>query len=242
MEKGVLVHDNHDLEYLLQQINDIDLPEDKTKKSTDGCIIPHGGTAKEMQRADKNASLYDFLDMVAKIVDYAMKDLDVMFLTDEQQNIIKDPEIPTNQAFISYKVISRKPKEEYKPIVREEIVEHDENNEQRIGQVYGQRFDCVVQFNIFSTENKMATKVMEKFEELMIAYAGFFKRQGIQELFFQEQLTDNEYNNFRETLSIRNLRYYVQVEKLTVIFNRRVDDIILIGDTVENKNKKNNTN
>ena len=72
----------------------------------------------------------------------------------------------------------------------------------------------------------------------------FFKRQGIQELFFQEQLTDNEYNNFRETLSVRNLRYYVQVEKLTVIFNRRVDDIILIGDTVENKNKnkKNNTN
>lgn len=240
MEKGVLIHDNHDLEYLLNQIDSIALPEDKTKKSTDGCELPHGGTAKDMQRADKNASLYDFIDMVAKIVDYTMQDLDVTFLSDEQQNIIKDPEIPTNHAFISYRVISRKSKDEYKPIVREEIIEHDENNKQRIGQVYGQRFDCTVQFNIFSAENKVATKVMEKFEELMIAYAGYFKKQGVQELFFEEQLTDNEYNNFRETLSVRNLRYYVQVEKLTVIFNRRVDDIILVGDTV--KNKDNNTN
>lgn len=240
MEKGVLVHDNHDLEYLLNQIDSIALPEDKTKKSIDGCELPHGGTAKDMQRADKNASLYDFIDMVAKIVDYTMQDLDVTFLSDEQQNIIKDPEIPTNHAFISYRVISRKSKDEYKPIVREEIIEHDENNKQRIGQVYGQRFDCTVQFNIFSAENKVATKVMEKFEELMIAYAGYFKKQGVQELFFEEQLTDNEYNNFRETLSVRNLRYYVQVEKLTVIFNRRVGDIILVGDTV--KNKDNNTN
>ena len=76
---------------------------------------------------------------------------------------------------------------------------------------------------------------MEKFEELMIAYAGYFKKQGVRELYFKEQITDSEYNNFRETLSVRNIRYYVQIEKLTVIFNRRIDDVKLVGDTVETK-------
>ncbi len=79
---------------------------------------------------------------------------------------------------------------------------------------------------------------MEKFEELMIAYAGYFKKQGVRELYFKEQITDSEYNNFRETLSVRNIRYYVQIEKLTVIFNRRIDDVELIGDTVETKNNQ----
>lgn len=226
-----------DLESMLAEqsrLNDDLFPGDKKE---DNCQIPHGGTAKDMQRADKNASLYDFLDMTAKIVDYAMSEYKVTFLTDEQENILKDPEIPFDNPCISYRVKHRKPKNEYKPIVREEIVEHDENNEQRIGYVYGQFFDCIVQFNIFASENKTANKVMEKFEELMIAYAGYFKKEGVSDLYFKEQVTDEEYNNFRETLSVRNIRYYVQIDKLTVIFNRRLDDVEIIGDTVEKNNK-----
>ena len=69
----------------------------------------------------------------------------------------------------------------------------------------------------------------------MIAHAGFFKQKGVSDFYFREQLTDSEYNNFRETLSVRNIRYYVQIEKLTVIFNRKVNDIRTVGDTVEVK-------
>lgn len=226
-----------DLEKMLQEVNELDLLTPTVQKE-DNCVYPHGGTAVNMQRAEKNASLYDFLDMVANIVDYAMEDYKVEFISDEQENIIKDPEIPVNHPYISYRVRSRVSHNEYKPIVREEINECDELNEQRKGQVYGQTFDCIVQFNIFSTENRLANEVMEKFEELMIAYAGYFKKQGVRELYFKEQITDSEYNNFRETLSVRNIRYYVQIEKLTVIFNRRIDDVELIGDTVETKNNQ----
>ena len=66
---------------------------------------------------------------------------------------------------------------------------------------------------------------MESFEELMISYAGYFKEQGVRDLYFKEQVTDTDYNNFRETLSVRNIRYYVQIEKLMVIFNRRISDV-----------------
>ena len=224
-----------DLESLLQEVESINVLKPSEEKKEDNCVIPHGGTAKEMQRADKNASLYDFLDMIANVVEYSMSDYNVRFSTDEEQNILKDPEIVVDRPHITYRVISRKPKNEYKPIIREEVVECDEYGEQRPGVIYGQFFDCIIQFNIFAGENRLANQVMEKFEELMIAHAGFFKQKGVSDFYFREQLTDSEYNNFRETLSVRNIRYYVQIEKLTVIFNRKVNDIKTVGDTVEVK-------
>lgn len=219
------------LEHLLSEIEDVTAKKSIPTK-TDNCEVPHGGTAVNMQRAKKQASLYDFLDMLALIVDYAMKEHNVKFLTQDDENKLTDPEISFNHPHISYRLISRKPTKEYKPIAREEIVECDEHNEQRYGTVFGQKFDCIVQFNVFASENRVANKVMESFEELMISYAGYFKEQGVRDLYFKEQVTDTDYNNFRETLSVRNIRYYVQIEKLMVIFNRSISDVNAFGDIV----------
>lgn len=224
----------YELQDLLSN-SDFNTTEDK---KVDNCKYPHGGTAKDMQRANKNASLYDFLDMLSKIVGYVMKEDKVEFVTNELETLIKDPSLPLNHPIITYKIISRKPKNEYKPIIRENTNECDEYNQQRGGIVLGQTFDCIVQFNIFAAENRLVNKVMEKFEELILTYTGYFKEQGVRELYFQEELTDSDYNNFRETLSVKNLNYYVQIEKLTVIFNHRIDDILVSGDAVETKNNK----
>ena len=187
----------------------------------------------------KGASLYDFLDMLAIIVDYAMADMNVRFLSYEEEIKIKDPEMTLEHPCITYKLISRRPKNEYKPITREEIIECDEFNEQRLGTIRGIAYDCMIQFNIFASENKVANKVMESFEELMISYAGYFMEQGVRQVYFKEQVTDCDYNNFRDALSIRNLRYYVEIEKLMVIFNRRLTDTYLFGDVkIENETKK----
>lgn len=224
----------NNLEELLQE-SDFYLDEDKNiidpdKQPEDNCKEPHGGKAVNMQRAKKGASLYDFFDMLALIVDYAMQDMKVKFLTDEDENLLKDPELAFEHPYISYRVISRKPKNEYKPIAREEIVECDEYNEQRLGTVRGIAFDCIVQFNVFASENRLANKVMETFEELMLSYTGYFMEQGVRQVYFKEQITDTDYNNFRDTLSVRNLRYYVEIEKLMVIFNRRISDTKIFGD------------
>lgn len=226
------------LETLLNEkeeiFNNLKKMQDPEINKKDNCEIECGGTAVSMQRATKGASLYDFIDMLAAVVDYAMKDLKVKILTDDSENIITDPEIPFEHPYITFKVISRVPTKEYKPIVRENIVECDEHNEQRYGTVFGQTFDCIVQFNIFASENRTANKVMETFEELIISYAGYFKEQGVRDLYFKEQITDTDYNNFRETLSVRNLRYYVQIEKLMVIFNRRISGVELFENTATN--------
>lgn len=221
-----------DLEKLLNEKSNL---FDKKENKKDNCELPCGGTAKEMQRAKKNASMYDFLDMVALIVDYALKDLNVKFMTEDDENKLTDPELVLSHPVITYRVISRKPFNEYKPITREEVIEHDEHNEQRIGVIKGMAFKCIIQFNIFASENKVANKVMETFEELMLSYAGYFMEQGVRQVYFQEQIKDTDYNNFRDSLSVRNIRYYVEIEKLMVIFNRRITDAYALGDIIEEK-------
>jgi hypothetical protein len=60
---------------------------------------------------------------------------------------------------------------------------------------------------------------------MMFSYTGYFKRNGIAELFFENQFTDEHYDIFRQTLSIRNLQYYVETEKLHVIFKEKIKEI-----------------
>ena len=45
-----------------------------------------------MQRAKKGASLYDFFDMLALIVDYAMQDMKVKFIFPKSWNTAPPPD------------------------------------------------------------------------------------------------------------------------------------------------------
>lgn len=212
-----------DLEQLLNQQEQIRMEKNDTQNKC------QPGTAKEMLRADKSASLSDFIDMVGLIVEHALEDVKVEFMPDENQKNFIDPDVPFNKPVITYKIKHRKPKNELKPMPREEVIEKCDG-QNRVGTVYGIRYDCQVQFNIFASEYKLANKVMDKFEELMLSYAGYIKQNGVVDFFFTNQYTDSEYNTFRETMSVRNLEYYVEIEKLVVIFNEKVKDILLFGD------------
>ena len=123
---------------------------------------------------------------------------------------------------ITYKLIAREPKGELKPRFREHFVEDKQDAESRIGDIYGQRFKCKIQFNVFASVYELAEQVMERFEDLMITYAGYFKKNGVGELLFEKQFTDEAFSTMRQTLSIRNLTYYVEVEKLTVIMKESI--------------------
>lgn len=230
------MYKTEDLESLLNRETYID---DAIEKKKEEEIIQKafkykpGGTAKKLQTAKKNANLSDCIRMIGMIVDFDLKKYNVEFTSNEHQIKIRDPEIPFNHPYISYKVISRKPSNEYKPVIREEVNECDLYSEQRGGAIFGQTFDCILQFNIFAAESAVADEIMEKFEELILNYTGYLKNEGVAEIYFKEQITDSDYNNFRETLSVKNIRYYVKIDKLMVIFNRRLDDIDINGVTVD---------
>lgn len=183
------------------------------------------------QKASKSASLNDFIKMVDKLVTLAMPS--VKFVPEEEKVLTTDAMKDFNSPVITYKLISREPKEELKPRVREVISEEDELNESRLGQVFGQKFKCLVEFNIIASVYTEAEEVMEKFEDLIITYAGFLKKNGVSEILFNKQITDDYYTKYRETLSIRNLIYYVEIEKLTVIFKEKIKDIEILAQKKE---------
>lgn len=180
----------------------------------------------ELLKADKNASLFDFIQMIDKIVTLTMRDLNVKFIPDEGKVIkINTNNVSLDSPMITYKLVDRKAKGELKPRIRETISRKDEYGDTQFGEIYGQKFTCHIQFNIHASSYILAESVMEKFEELMIIYAGYFKKNGVAELIFDKQFTDDNFEEARQTLSIRNLRYYVEIEKLTVIMRESIKAI-----------------
>ena len=169
--------------------------------------------------------MFDFIRMIDKIVTLTMKDLNVEFIPDEGKIVYLSNDQKLEHPIITYKIKERKAKGELKPRFRENFIEDKKDLNSRIGEIYGQKFKCKLQFNIFASEYRLAEKVMEKFEEMMIIYAGYFKKNGVGEIIFDKQYTDDNFELMRQTLSIRNICYYVEIEKLTVIMRESIKTI-----------------
>ena len=179
------------------------------------------------QQSVKGATLSDFIRMVASIVTKASKERNVIFEPDEGVRIIVDQTQAIDKPHIFYSVISRKPCLELKPRARQEINETDIAGKIRQGRIWGQRFECLVQFDIMAGDYSVADKVMEFFEDLMFNYTSYFKRNGVAEILFDEQFTDNNLNIYRQSMSVRSLRYRVWIEKLHTAFDTaEIDGII----------------
>lgn len=191
-----------------------------TKKNED---LTYG--TNNLQKAKGNASLLDFIDMVALIVESTMDDLHVTFMTDERAYLFKEDQIePINHPILTFKVLSREHTEgtSYKPRLMEEITGEDG----RPGVIYNERFTNMVQFNIIAPEYRIAWNVMERFEDLMISYAETIRGNGIIEYFMYKQYKDDFYDSFRNTFTVLSLVYRVDTETLRVIFKENINDII----------------
>ena len=195
-----------------------------------GFITGYQHQAKGLLKAEKSATFDDFIEMVSKIVCLTMDEDNVEFLPDENQHIIINPEIKTDKTYITYRLLSRTPEREIKPMAREEVIEPGENEgDQRVGTIYGQRFDCIVQFNIFASEYKTANKVMKSFEDMIFSFTGYMMSKGVQHILFKGQYTDSDFDIYRKSMSVRNLKYEIKIEDLIVVFKDKIESIITQG-------------
>lgn len=178
-------------------------------------------------KAEKNATMLDFVEMVAKVITRTEKEYDVTFLMDEGKRLALDPNEKVNNVFITYEVLERVPTKEIKPRERESFIDEVtfSQSESRQGRVYGQKFIAKIQFNIIASEYKAAERVMNIFEDLIFSYKHYFKKNGVAEILFEKQLTDKNYDIYRQNMSVRNLRYEVHLEKLHVIFDTEFDNV-----------------
>lgn len=184
-------------------------------------------TESDYTRADDGANVGDFFALVKKMVIRSMKKDNVEFLPDAGPRKVLDPNEPIDHPIIYYKVVSRVPREKnYKPRFREDIYDLNPNgSEARQGAIYGQFFDCEIQFDIIASDYSLADKVMNAFEDAMQKYAGFFKKNGISEVLFARQYTDNNYDIYRQTMSVMSLIYDVAIERIRLAYDTTITEI-----------------
>lgn len=204
-----------DIEYLLKEREESILNKG-IKTNEDNILL-----------ANKNASYKDFLDMVSKLVVEDLKDKEVQFMHDDDAirliNKHKRNETVEN-SIISYKLLRRSKISENKPRVRREISEKAEN---RLGMLYGQQFNYMVNFKVYSTNTMEADEVLDRFEDIMQQYLHYLKKNGVQEIMFDEQEEDKNVIIQDEIFSIRSITYRVQIDKMTVIFNGKIDETFI---------------
>ena len=181
-----------------------------------------------LSTAAKNATVEDFISMVTKLSNKALKSLNVEFYPDEGATIA-DPEKKLEKTAILYRIIERKPKNELKMRHSEDIEEvvDGKNNKKRLGQIWSQRQDCIIQFDIVASYYATANKVMNSFEDMIFQYSGYFKENGIAEIYFKKYFTDTSIDRYRQYLSVRSIQYFVEIEKQTTIFNSTLEEIIV---------------
>ena len=182
---------------------------------------------KKLQ-ADKNIDIVQFVSLIHAIVEKTLKkQYGAEFVLDEGMSPIVNPDEDLTKPRITYQVIERVPKGELKPRLRQEnlIEQSGDSRSNRFVNVYGQRFKCLIQFDVFSSEYTTADAVMCAFEDLMFSYAHYFKQNGVAEMYFQKQFTDRTYDVLRQKTSVRSLQYCVEVEKLTQVFEGEITEI-----------------
>lgn len=183
----------------------------------------------EILTHEGNASLFDFMKMIQSIVRKTMYDIQAEFIPEEGFVPIVDAEHNIEHPIITYSVIQRIPQSEYKPRIRQFVNENtDDEEEARSGYVAGQKFESIVQFNVFTSVYGNSDEVMERFEEMIYSYTYFFKKNGVGEIIFSKQLTDSNLDSYRQTMSIRSLRYLVVTEKLYQAFRNKITETNIV--------------
>lgn len=178
--------------------------------------------------AVKGATLYSFTEMISKLVAKTMRRNKVVFSPDEGARPSIDMNVKIDNPYIFYEVQSREPKTERKPRSREEIVEITlDDGSKRQGRIWGQKFKCILQFNVLACDYKTANEVMNDFESLIFNYTAFFKKNGVAEILFEKHFTDKNLDPFRQNLSVRSIQYYVEIEKLFTEFVSDIESITI---------------
>ena len=181
----------------------------------------------DYSRAEKGASMADFFELVKKMVIKGLKKERVEIIPNDGPRKVLDPAEKIDHPIIFYKVVSRVPREKnYKPRFREDIYDRNpDGSELRQGAIYGQFFDCEIQFDIVASDYSAADRVMNAFEDAMQKYAGFFKRNGVSEVLFAKQFTDENLDIYRQKMSVRSLIYDVTIERIRLAYDTTITEI-----------------
>ena len=217
----------------MSEVEDIDSFESLLRQRENArTMIQHEEEAgikarQEYQKADRGCTLGDFFGMVKKVVVKGLKKYDVEFIPDDSPRMLADVSEKLPHPMIYYTLISRVPRNtDRKPRFRQDISDvNPDGSVVRLGTINGQFFDCDIQFNILAADYSLADLVMNAFEDAMLKFSGYFKRNGVSEMYFEKQYTDTSQDMYRQKMSVRSLVYRVTLERIRTSFDTTIATI-----------------
>lgn len=173
-------------------------------------------------RSNKPTNFLGFIDDLRKLWDEAGK---IGTLTRNHQ---KDDASADEYPVITYRIKHRRPHpkwHELKPRIRDTI-RHPYQPGEYI-ELYGQVYQVIVEFTILSSSDEEADEITGELEEFLLMYKGFFKRQGVKEIFFLEQGEDETDSTAHFPLAKRTLLFDMQFEKVIPKFVNQIEQLAL---------------
>lgn len=92
-------------------------------------------------------------------------------------------------------------------------------------QTTGQHTDNLIQFDIWSKNNRTAEELAEYFENFMDCFRGMFLELGVLKMYFHSRIRDEVILNWKNGLVNRSLIYYFRLEKVKAIPVREIKKI-----------------
>jgi hypothetical protein len=83
-----------------------------------------------------------------------------------------------------------------------------------VSDIYGQWFDTLVQFDVWTLTNLEADRLALWFKRFMTRYRAFFREMGLSEIHFWWRGVDEVTNKLRNALHFRTLVFFVRTEEL----------------------------
>ena len=148
----------------------------------------------------------------------------------------------TFQRCITYQTVRREPgaiggeatgpfegRKEWKPRLRD--TQYNEETEKYV-EIYGQRFDNLVQFDCWSKSNEESQEILNWLETFLIGYAWFFKKCGVQEMFYFRSgrftwgtSEEEAVSMWRNPLKVRSLVWFIRTEDLYAVEKGKIERI-----------------
>lgn len=92
--------------------------------------------------------------------------------------------------------------------------------------VYRHWFDCDIEFTVWAKTTREAKILLEKLEDILVSYTGYFREKGIKDLYFISERRGVVESQGRQDLAYRTLTYRVTIEKIWIARNYTLRQVI----------------
>lgn len=204
-------------------------------ENTTGRKVDTGNFTSQHLQADGNLNfqqtmdkLWDYMQILGNDLRFcpAYPDYILALRADLPESMRPTMAVPVNefQKTVTYKIVRKEPghvaggpafgpMKETKPRLRDPFVKSEGSDDESY-EIYGQRFENLVQFDCWAKSNREAEELIEWFEDFLLVIAGPIKKAGLAELKYWARREDQSIAQWKTPLQVRTLVYYLVTEKL----------------------------